>query len=521
MKKKNFFSGFNAKLALTAVALTGALLTGCYKDDGLDASTPTGTTELPAAVYTITGTVIDGETMAPISGITVSADKILSSKTVANGGFSYSSTDDGVIGGNTYTFSFSGNTYYEAGSASVAVTKLNAGESGVYPVLLALQPTYNGTYNLNLVETSGLTIDASEYTIQQGETSVSAPLSAGTYLITVTKEGYKTNYTTVELPKLRTDADTETKTVYVTLVPEEEEEVGTVHIRGELKMNGSYYSAKSIKIYSYENSEKGELLGINEGYTYDFEVSEAYFTEVATRAEATTTNKTATFYFEIVDQDEVTIAYTKEYTITTSGQGGSTSDADVTINFQVGITASDPVTVQDEATTVTIDICNDDETSGLPFTITYTKKEGTVVAESDYEEVLSGAGMTSGNTLYDLIEAGLTPEASSEYTTTPNSVWNSKTDAGYVIPVNYWLQTVDVAYSYTQISYEVSSITITAEGAELTEYPTAVIGASSKLNTANGIVVDNYVLDTVSHSHSHGHGHGDNQNAGGGILESE
>ena len=53
MKKKSLFSGFNAKLALTVVALSGALLTGCYKDEGLDVNGPAGEVTLPAPVYTI------------------------------------------------------------------------------------------------------------------------------------------------------------------------------------------------------------------------------------------------------------------------------------------------------------------------------------------------------------------------------------------------------------------------------------------------------------------------------------
>ena len=62
MKKKSFFKSFNAKTALFAVMVSGALLTGCYKDDGLDVEGPTGETTLPAATYTLNGTVIDGKT---------------------------------------------------------------------------------------------------------------------------------------------------------------------------------------------------------------------------------------------------------------------------------------------------------------------------------------------------------------------------------------------------------------------------------------------------------------------------
>ncbi len=59
MKKKSFFNGFNAKLALAVVALTGSLLTGCYKDEGLDIIDP-DQIGLPAATYTLVGTVVNG-----------------------------------------------------------------------------------------------------------------------------------------------------------------------------------------------------------------------------------------------------------------------------------------------------------------------------------------------------------------------------------------------------------------------------------------------------------------------------
>ena len=62
MKKKSLFSGFNAKLALTVVALSGALLTGCYQDEGLDANSPGGNSNPLTPVYVISGVVTDAET---------------------------------------------------------------------------------------------------------------------------------------------------------------------------------------------------------------------------------------------------------------------------------------------------------------------------------------------------------------------------------------------------------------------------------------------------------------------------
>ena len=52
MKKKSFFNGYNAKLALAVVALTGSLLTGCYKDEGLDIIDPDQSVTLPWTLNT-------------------------------------------------------------------------------------------------------------------------------------------------------------------------------------------------------------------------------------------------------------------------------------------------------------------------------------------------------------------------------------------------------------------------------------------------------------------------------------
>ena len=71
-------------MALTVVALSGALLTGCYKDEGLDVNGPAGEVTLPAPVYTIAGTVVDAETLAPIASANVAGGV---TATVSNGGF--------------------------------------------------------------------------------------------------------------------------------------------------------------------------------------------------------------------------------------------------------------------------------------------------------------------------------------------------------------------------------------------------------------------------------------------------
>ena len=133
MKKKSFFRSFNAKTALFAVMVSGALLTGCYKDDGLDVEGPTGETTLPAATYTLNGTVIDGKTGEAIDGatITVTPSTAFTAKsnsftaTVAPGDVTISVTKDG----------------YKPVSKIVTINAIAAGQSAVYSQIISMVST--------------------------------------------------------------------------------------------------------------------------------------------------------------------------------------------------------------------------------------------------------------------------------------------------------------------------------------------------------------------------------------------
>ena len=133
MKKKSFFRSFNAKTALFAVMVSGALLTGCYKDDGLDVEGPTGETTLPAATYTLNGTVIDGKTGEAIEGatVTVTPSTAFTAKsnsftaTVAPGDVTISVTKDG----------------YKPVSKIVTINAIAAGQSAVYSQIISMVST--------------------------------------------------------------------------------------------------------------------------------------------------------------------------------------------------------------------------------------------------------------------------------------------------------------------------------------------------------------------------------------------
>lgn len=166
MKKKSFLNGMNAKLALLVMALSGVLLTGCYKDDGLDASAPGGGTIVADAVYTITGSVIDEATGEPMEGYTVVPSKgeykaVKGSYSVVVGKFTTPTE--------TVELTFTKGDYITV-KRTVILTKVEDGNSAVYPLSVymkkAQQVETETTYNLKFVvkdsktgaEAAGVTI---------------------------------------------------------------------------------------------------------------------------------------------------------------------------------------------------------------------------------------------------------------------------------------------------------------------------------------------------------------------------
>ena len=133
MKKKNYFSGFSARIAFAIIALTGALLTGCYKDDGLDVNSQVGEVVLPDATYTINGSVIDGKTGAAVTGATVTVSPSTNFTLTGN---SFTAT---VQPGNvTITVSA---TDYATVTKVVTINAIEAGQAAVYSQIIPMVST--------------------------------------------------------------------------------------------------------------------------------------------------------------------------------------------------------------------------------------------------------------------------------------------------------------------------------------------------------------------------------------------
>ncbi|WP_299231560.1 DUF3869 domain-containing protein [uncultured Bacteroides sp.] len=137
--KKNFIS---SKVVIRSMAFTLLLtsMTGCYKDSRLDVNGPdSGTVTIPAAAYSISGTVTDAETGAAIENVTVTSDR--GTLEGGNGAYNVKLTKDEVGEGTIVTLKFEAENYTST-TRSVYVQKINDGSTIVYPVSVSLKKEY-------------------------------------------------------------------------------------------------------------------------------------------------------------------------------------------------------------------------------------------------------------------------------------------------------------------------------------------------------------------------------------------
>lgn len=494
MKKKNFFSGFNAKLALTVVALSGALLTGCYKDDGLDVNGPTGETVLPNPVYTIAGNVIDAETLEPIAAATVSGG---ATATVANGGFSVEVKDP-----KSYSLTVKADGYEDT-NVTVDVKELKAGQSAVYSTLVAMQPKYEGVYNLTVQDVALGVLAAADFTVTDLDGTAITDLTKvpgnATYVIKIAKEEYTTLYVTLDLPKIRANAN---KVVVVNLT---KQPIGKIKVLGVLTMNGKSFSANSIEMYN----EGEKLLGVGQGTVYSFEVEASEFKATTKSVGA---KLQATFTFVVTDMKNRPMTFKRTVNVVENEEGDSESRQNMT--FEVDV---QPVLAgnYNETKNVVVDICNDGE-DVLNFWVEYTNYTGSVSQSSDYVSKLVGVELDSDDELYKMVvgqmEIGQTDSFATEL---------AKTGEIFEIPASSLLKDMTVVYNFNKMVYTLISINV--DGDAIEEYASVANAVNVRKQPADTFVsLGEYgEFFPITHSHSHGHGHGGNQNAGGGIVEAE
>lgn len=194
MKKKSFFNVFNAKMALSIVALSGALLTGCYKDDGLDADAPVGEIVLPEATYTLSGNVIAAETGNALEAVTVTVTPGTQIKNAA-GVFAYS------VAPGTVTIKATAEGYAPV-TRAIEVTKINKGQSATYTQTIVMNKVAEATkaakYDVKVQAYGGKSLellDPSKYTATiNAEPAIAlkdgkfADVPFGDYVVTFTEK---------------------------------------------------------------------------------------------------------------------------------------------------------------------------------------------------------------------------------------------------------------------------------------------------------------------------------------------
>ena len=528
MKKKSFFNGYNAKLALAVVALTGSLLTGCYKDEGLDIIDPDQSVTLPAAQYTITGTIYSAEGTI-LTAATVTSDK--GTVTQSSGSFTISGLSHGAV---KVTANCTG---FDKQETTVNIAELKPGQAAVYPVNFVLGKTATTKevelrYDLKVTvldEDMNVINDADVTVYGAGATEVdyeTTPLTAGAYKIKASKDGFVSTIQYISLPAAKKEvaidfADAFATEDYATEIVLVKTATGTIVIAGDLKFGEVWMLAKTVRLYNDKGTQfYGE--GNSNTYAYKFNVPETEFV-TATRATSQFFNAT----FEIVDENGIKLTMTQKIAKpeTSTEPGGEEPNIEVKVDFEFNAI----VTRTNDAPKLeaTKDIFD-------PMIVNGTEK----VKKYTYDiPVLVGTKLISdfsmGNINEQTAMGAAIKEAMKTATDTIQAQGFEKTliEKGYEFELAPFtgVKSITSKQEFTQFTISVTKVTSTTTitvGEEKTEETTDVVVDLSKVsavyNEAGKTTVnyDDMEIVKVSHDHGHDHGHGTG-NAGGGIIEAE
>ena len=201
MKKKSLFSGFSAKIALLVMGLSGALLTGCYKDDGLgDNPIDINPRPVAPATYSIYGTVTDIETGENIPNAQVNCE----GKTYqVNDGYNIAISE--VSGSKDVQLTFTAPDYNTI-TRTINIKEVEPGQSANYSVSVSLKKNVEKdvldiyTVSFKVVDMEGNPVDVK--VIEPVLTNGTIEKEAGSVFTVRTAEtaAYKAQVTTVTLP---------------------------------------------------------------------------------------------------------------------------------------------------------------------------------------------------------------------------------------------------------------------------------------------------------------------------------
>lgn len=263
--KKNFIS---SKVVIRSMAFTLLLtsMTGCYKDSRLDVNGPdSGSVTIPAAVYSISGTVTDAETGAAIENAKVTPDK--GTLNGSNGAYNVTLTKDQVGAGTSVLLTFEADNYVTT-KRSVYVNKIEDGSTIVYPVSVSLKKKAEEVkyvdveYKLNITfvnsETNEEVSDDVKYdvVITEGKKLENGNYTAGEYLIKSEKiaDKYYASITALSLDEFKIkegENNVTTRNIVVRLNPitAEPAPIEYVTIAGDVRdVNNKIVVAKVISV---------------------------------------------------------------------------------------------------------------------------------------------------------------------------------------------------------------------------------------------------------------------------------
>lgn len=254
MKKKGLFNGISAKIALLVMGLSGALITGCYKDDGLgDNPVEINPRPVAPATYSIYGTVTDITTGENIPEAQVNCE----GKTYqVNDG--YNIAIDEVNGSKDVQLTFTAPNYNTI-TRTITIKEVEAGQSANYSVSVSLKKNVEKDVldiykvSFKVVDMAGNAVDVK--VIEPVLTNGIVEKQAGSTFTVRTAEttDYKAQTTTVTLPvtyskeSVAQPAKTYEANIYV---EKQDDPTPTVHIYGEVyDKRGHMVPAQSIMIY--------------------------------------------------------------------------------------------------------------------------------------------------------------------------------------------------------------------------------------------------------------------------------
>ena len=263
MKKKSFLSVVHAKMALLTLALSGVLIAGCYKEDGLDASKPGETVILPDAAYTISGSVTDIETGDAVNLTAVETN--VGTATILSDGSYAVKISKFTESEKVVNLVFKADGYKEA-KRTVYVAKIEDGQTVVYPLSVVMKKDIpekeyvDVVYGLTFVVKNAETGEVINDIVPEVAPSANADgkYAAGEYLVrTVANDKYYSSATVVSLPVMQVEKGEDNVVnkiveLLVEPVPVDEPEKPTyVNISGAIvDKNGKALEADEIGLYA-------------------------------------------------------------------------------------------------------------------------------------------------------------------------------------------------------------------------------------------------------------------------------